>query len=620
MSYGTTNHNGNRPGPENGGTESVPKQTFSISEPYQTHGDTTYLRGHGKKSGFCCRGEADGLRVIVLSMFVFAIGVTVALMVQIAAGISHEPQDTDHAVSDHPVCTRIGEQVLEMGGNAVDSVVAGSICLAVAAPHLTGLGGGGVMMIHRHRDSNNTKVIDFREMTPINARNDRYLSNPLLATTGLTSIGIPGFLKGLEYAHQNYGAGVRNSRCCTWSDLVYLTIREMPNLTVSQHFDNATQSRLGAAQLDNYPSLKSFLKGKSITEGSRMSDLPGFSNLMNTLKAVASEGAAALYTGSLANRTVQALHGYLTLEDLGNYTVVEREAIATQIGDFQILATPSPTSGPQTLAFVNAMEEYNRRYGSHGIDMNFLNNITMVLQRTEMFQLGLGDPSGYEDHLVENRSDWLTDKANVHKFLNSVEGSNVGFESLYPISEAVGANMVAMDRMDNYVSVVTSLNTWFGSKIMTADGIIFNNALANFAIHEENTPELKTANQMSVFKRPLTSNVLALVVNSKRICGSRFVLGGSTPDAVGGVVADVTVFGSDLSTALNEGRILVSGNQILMENAFEGFDDKIVETFHRGDNVSFVELPFTTVNGIEKYLDNVLPSHDIRGYPEPLPV
>lgn len=82
-----------------------------------------------------------------------------------------------------------------------------------------------------------------------------------------------------------------------------------------------------------------------------------------------------------------------------------------------------------------------------------------------MFQLGLGDPSEYEDHLVENRSDWLTDKANVHKFLNSVEGSNVGFESLYPMSEAVGANMVAMDRMDNYVSVVTSLNTWFGSKV-----------------------------------------------------------------------------------------------------------------------------------------------------------
>lgn len=89
------------------------------------------------------------------------------------AGISHEPQDTDHAVSDHPVCTRIGEEVMAMGGNAVDAVVAGSICLAVAAPHLTGLGGGGVMMIHRHRDSNNTKVIDFREMTPINARNDR---------------------------------------------------------------------------------------------------------------------------------------------------------------------------------------------------------------------------------------------------------------------------------------------------------------------------------------------------------------------------------------------------------------------------------------------------------------
>ena len=87
-------------------------------------------------------------------------------------GVSREPQDADHAVSDHPACTALGNEVMKLGGNAVDAAVGASLCLALVAPHVTGLGGGGLMMVHDHR-ANTSKVIDFRETTPENVRNDR---------------------------------------------------------------------------------------------------------------------------------------------------------------------------------------------------------------------------------------------------------------------------------------------------------------------------------------------------------------------------------------------------------------------------------------------------------------
>jgi gamma-glutamyltranspeptidase/glutathione hydrolase len=80
--------------------------------------------------------------------------------------------DADHTVSDHPVCTELGNDILGMGGNSVDAAVAATFCMAVVAPHLTGIGGGGMMLIHINR-KNESVVIDFRETAPNNARNER---------------------------------------------------------------------------------------------------------------------------------------------------------------------------------------------------------------------------------------------------------------------------------------------------------------------------------------------------------------------------------------------------------------------------------------------------------------
>ena len=115
--------------------------------------------------------------------------------------------DADHTISDHPLCTEAGNDILAEGGNAVDAAVAAQFCMAAVAPHVTGIGGGGVMLVHmnRRRDlklpnmfkltcinlkypfSNKSVVIDFRETAPDGSGtvgSDReYSQNPLSATT-----------------------------------------------------------------------------------------------------------------------------------------------------------------------------------------------------------------------------------------------------------------------------------------------------------------------------------------------------------------------------------------------------------------------------------------------------
>ena len=95
-------------------------------------------------------------------------------------------------------------------------------------------------------------MVDFREEAPQNARNDRYIQNPLSASFGRKSVGVPGFVKGLEHAFQNYGSGHIGLTCCSWTDLIRKAITEaLRSVQVSDHFLNATQTKISQSELDS---------------------------------------------------------------------------------------------------------------------------------------------------------------------------------------------------------------------------------------------------------------------------------------------------------------------------------------------------------------------------------
>src|SRR5882672_6312984 len=110
-------------------------------------------------------------------------------------------------VAQEPLAADVGLAVLKSGGNAIDAAVAVGFALAVTHPSAGNIGGGGFMLV-RLADGRTT-FIDFRERAPESASRNMYLDADGKATAdstvGYLASGVPGTVRGLEYASQKYG-------------------------------------------------------------------------------------------------------------------------------------------------------------------------------------------------------------------------------------------------------------------------------------------------------------------------------------------------------------------------------------------------------------------------------
>ncbi len=94
------------------------------------------------------------------------------------------------------------------GGNAVDAAVAIQFALNVVEPMMSGIGGGGFMMVYDQKSKKIT-IVDSRER-PSSATPDMFLGEdgkpvPLPRHTRGNAVGVPGTLKGLDTALKRWG-------------------------------------------------------------------------------------------------------------------------------------------------------------------------------------------------------------------------------------------------------------------------------------------------------------------------------------------------------------------------------------------------------------------------------
>ena len=148
---------------------------------------------------------------------------------------------------------------------------------------------------------------------------------------------------------------------------------------------------------------------------------------------------------------------------------------------------------------------------------------------------------------------------------------------------------------------------------MTKDGILLNNAMANFAVPNE-SGTLNTANQLAEGRRPLTSNVVALTMDTKTICGSRIVIGGASASSVGQVLAFPLLMDLDLRASVDSARIDIQNSTVFVENAdpVDGFSPKVLMEFAKGEQFNYQSLPYTSVNVVEKTIDQPIKIDDFR--------
>nr|XP_003699674.2 PREDICTED: gamma-glutamyltransferase 7-like isoform X1 [Megachile rotundata] len=213
----------------------------------------------------------DGLKFIISCFTILSISITTTLILQILY-TNGTPQDKagihGAVATDYTNCSQIGTKILRKGGNAMDAAIAATICMTVVAPHKTGLGGGGYIMIYNHKEQTNPVIIDFA-------------NNTLTGSFTQNGIRIPAMLRSLEYAHNLKGK-------LPWNEII------KPSVTLAR--DGFVVSKELASEISrniNYEMIYGHLSAGDILKLHDLSD---------TLNDVAEHGTDVLYNGTLSQK------------------------------------------------------------------------------------------------------------------------------------------------------------------------------------------------------------------------------------------------------------------------------------------------------------------------------
>ncbi|CAB1353517.1 unnamed protein product [Coregonus sp. 'balchen'] len=497
-----------------------------------------------------CGPWQDGMIPIYAASLTIAIAVTTAMVLQIYLG-TNEVFRASVLVTDHERCTELGRRVLNDQGSSVDSAIVAALCLGIVHPHASGIGGGGVMLVHDIR-KNIRKVINFQETAPSGIKEEILQIDPELKP-GLV-VGVPGLLRGLYQAHKLYGR-------LSWEDIVTRAANVARNgFNVSHRFAEAITKVKGQNMSLRFRDM--FLPG-----GHALS--PG--SLMKTpsLAAVLEAGVSEFYSGTLTQEManeVQVNGGVLTKEDLSNYSAVIEQPIE---GLYQ---------GKRTL---NILEDFHLKGNSTTGNNHW---IAESLKAALAMASGLGDPV-YTPSV----------SALVSKMLRY-------YSTLYDLpSGAVASQVVVMGPDDVIVSVTSSLNRPFGSRILTPSGILLNSQIVDFSwpIKTKGMLISNLRNRVQPGKRPLSFIMPTIVIPSLGKCGSYVALGSSNGEhslsGITQVLINILSYHKNLNDSISLGRLhpQLQPSSLLVDSEFLEEDVKVLRlkghTVHRVGLLSLVQ-------------------------------
>jgi gamma-glutamyltranspeptidase/glutathione hydrolase len=404
----------------------------------------------------------------------------------------------------------VGADILAAGGNAVDAAVATGFSLAVTLPRAGNIGGGGFMLIH-DAESGEDIAIDFRERAPLRATRDMYLDengdvDRRRATFTHLASGVPGTVAGLWHAHQKYGR-------LPWADVVAPAVRQARDgIPVSYDLARilATNQHRYCA---NAATCSYFYKPGGVPYAPN--EVLVQSDLAETLRLIAEQGADAFYKGEVADKIVAEMErggGLIDAESLAAYQPEEREVVRGNYRGYDIVAMPPPSSGGvHIVQMLNVLETFPiSEFGAESADSIHLLAEVMRLAYADRSQ-HLADPDHY-DVPVE----WLTSKSYAEELAATIDmgrakRSQDVAPGVEPKPEGIDTTHYSVIDSDGNVALVNyTINFSFGSGIAVAGaGFMLNNEMDDF-VAKPGVPNAfglvgGEANAIVAGKRPLSS-------------------------------------------------------------------------------------------------------------------
>jgi gamma-glutamyltranspeptidase/glutathione hydrolase len=419
--------------------------------------------------------------------------------------------------SAHPLATQAGYDVLAAGGSAADAAVAVQTMLGLVEPQSSGLG-GGAFLLYWDAETGELTTYDAREKAPLAADGDYWLDESgepmgfMDAVIGGRSAGVPGTPMLLETLHADHGT-------MDWAELLQPAIDTAENgFTVTQRM---ADSVAGATGLDTFVETSEYFfpGGEPIAEGSTLTNQA----YADTLKLYAAEGAAPFYTGEIAEDIVAALNtninpGILTMEDLAAYEVVKRDPVCMDYRGYEVCGMGPPSSGALTVGqIMGVLEPFDIPAMEDGVEFRHLFAEASKLAFADR-GLYLGDsdfvdiPEGYlDDAYLAERSALIDPGASMG---TASPGVPPGWNEALLASDierprAGTSHFVIVDAEGNAISATTTIESGFGSRVMTR-GFLLNNELTDFSFAPESdgTP---IANRVEPGKRPRSSMAPTIV-------------------------------------------------------------------------------------------------------------
>lgn len=445
-------------------------------------------------------------------------------------------------VCAHPLAANAGLRILRQGGNAIDAAIATQLALAVVYPAAGNIGGGGFLVAHLNipgpvkngrpsRRSTFTNIsIDYREAAPNKASRDMYLDSAGHAVSSLSryggmASGVPGTVAGLFAAH-------------CYGKLTFATLIA-PAIELAEKGFAITEREardLNAAAKDFRrlnPSPTAFTKDIPWKAGDTLVQ----KDLAHTLRLIRDKGAAGFYEGQTAQRlvaTMQKGNGLISPADLKQYKAVERAPVMFNYHGYTILTMPLPSSGGIGIQQMLGMVE---KYPLSAWGFQSLKSTQLMIEAERRAYADraefLGDPDFVQVPVAQ-----LTSPAYLASRMQDYDSTKAGNSQLVkagaPGHESMQTtHLCVMDANGNAVSVTTTLNNGYGSRVVVEGaGFILNDEMDDFSA-KPGTPNMfglvgSAANAIAPRKRMLSSMTPTIVLKEDQPYLVTGTPGGST--------------------------------------------------------------------------------------------
>lgn len=380
-------------------------------------------------------------------------------------------------VSARKDASEIGLKIMEDGGNAFDAMIAVQLALSVSHPTAGNISGGG-FMVYKLSDGSEGSL-DFREKAPNSSSADMYLDEDGNVIAGLSSlgglaVGVPGTISAIFDIHEKFGL-------LPIEDLFKPSIELAENgfLVTKYLEDELNEKRDVFIMMNGQESLYS----KNYKEGDTIKN----NNYAQTLIKIMNEGKDGFYSGEVAEDMIETISkkgGIMTINDLSDYESIWREPVKFKYKDYDIISMSFPSSGGILLGqMMKAIEKFDLSKIPHN-SAEYIQLLTEIERRAFADRSDLmGDPDFMNLPVYE-----FMDEEYIEERMKSFS-----WEEATPSSEIKPGEVIfnesdetthfsIIDKSGNAVSVTTTLNNSFGSKVyLENSGFFLNNEMDDFS-------------------------------------------------------------------------------------------------------------------------------------------